>query len=201
MKKKQLEITLQQVPSFQHPKVRWEQYITPATLAADMLFLAHGFADIAGKTVLDLGCGTGIFAVGAALLGAEKVIAIDIDQTAIDQAQGFADKNNVSISFLVQDISQLSIDADTVLMNPPFGAQKANKHADRAFLEKAITSASVVYSLHLTHTIPFVQKLVHALDAEISVEKPYSFPISALFSFHQKITEKRMVSLIRVVKK
>ena len=201
MKKKQLEIFLQQVPSFQQPKAALEQYQTPAPIAADMLFIAYGFDDIAHKTLVDLGCGTGMFAVGAILLQTEKSIGIDVDETALLQAKRFAKQNNLSISFIVEDISSFSGSADTVIMNPPFGAQKANKHADRLFIEKALEIAPIVYSLHLSHTIPFVKKLVHALDATISFEKTYQFSIKSMFSFHKKLVDHVETSLIRIVKK
>ena len=35
-----------------------------------------------GQTVLDLGCGSGILAIGALLLGAEKAVGVDIDEKA-----------------------------------------------------------------------------------------------------------------------
>ena len=38
--------------------------------------------DLTGKNVLDLGCGSGILSIGALLLGAESVVAVDIDEVA-----------------------------------------------------------------------------------------------------------------------
>ena len=55
-------------------------------------------ADLAGKHVIDYGCGSGVLAVAAALLGAERVTAFDIDPQAmtatLDNARvnGVADK-------------------------------------------------------------------------------------------------------------
>lgn len=201
MKKKQLEIFLQQVPFFQQPKASLEQYQTPAPIAADMLFIAYGFDDIAHKTIVDLGCGTGMFAVGAMLLQAEKSIGIDVDETTISQAKQFALDHKLSIDYEVMDITMVSCSADTVIMNPPFGAQKANKHADRLFIKKALEIAPVVYSLHLSHTVPFVKKLVTALDAEISFEKTYQFSIKSMFSFHKKLIDQVETSLVRIVRK
>lgn len=40
-------------------------------------------ADLAGKTVLDYGCGSGILAIAAARLGAQRVWAVDIDPQAL----------------------------------------------------------------------------------------------------------------------
>ena len=129
MKKRTLEILLQQVPPPEKPSPRLEQYLTPATIAADIVFTACLWGDIEQKTVMDLGCGTGIFAVGAALTGAKKVIGIDIDKKVIITAKEYAKKKNLTIHFMVKDISKVIKKCDTVLMNPPFGAQKGNLKA------------------------------------------------------------------------
>ena len=49
-----------------------------------------------GASVLDAGCGSGALAVGAALLGAATVVAIDIDEAAVDAARANAERNAVS---------------------------------------------------------------------------------------------------------
>ena len=48
-----------------------------------------------GKTVLDMGCGTGILSILAAKRGAEKITAIDIDQWAINSTIENSTFNNV----------------------------------------------------------------------------------------------------------
>jgi len=50
-----------------------------------------------GQSVLDYGCGSGILAVTASVLGAEPVYAIDIDQQAIDSTNQNADLNDQEI--------------------------------------------------------------------------------------------------------
>ncbi len=52
------------------------------------------------KNVLDMGCGSGILGIGAALLGATHIDAIDIDMTATRIARENAEKNNVSDSVM-----------------------------------------------------------------------------------------------------
>lgn len=42
--------------------------------------------ELQGKTLLDMGCGSGILGIGAALLGAQEVIGVDIEQIAADTA-------------------------------------------------------------------------------------------------------------------
>jgi hypothetical protein len=72
MKLKNLEIHLQKVQGFKNPVAGLEQYMTPAPLAARFLFDAFLHGDIEGMKVLDLGCGTGMLSVGAALLGGRR---------------------------------------------------------------------------------------------------------------------------------
>lgn len=48
-----------------------------------------------GKNVLDMGCGSGILGIGAALLGAEHIDAVDIDMVATRIAEENAVKNGL----------------------------------------------------------------------------------------------------------
>jgi len=49
------------------------------------------------SSVLDYGCGSGILAIGAALCGAEKIVAVDIDPAAVLATQTNAVANGVQI--------------------------------------------------------------------------------------------------------
>lgn len=49
-----------------------------------------------GKTMLDVGCGSGILAITAALLGCHDIQGVDIDETAVKVARENAGMNNVS---------------------------------------------------------------------------------------------------------
>ncbi|CAH0991459.1 Ribosomal protein L11 methyltransferase [Sinobacterium norvegicum] len=53
-------------------------------------------ADVAGKTVVDYGCGSGILAIAALLLGAEKVIGTDIDPQALVASRDNAQRNGIA---------------------------------------------------------------------------------------------------------
>jgi len=201
MKKKQLEMILQKVPSFEKPIINLEQYQTPAEIAADILFIAYQFGDIENKTVLDLGCGTGIFSIGAKIVGAKKVIGIDIDENCLKVARKYVKENKDKITFIKKDIKDIKIKCDTVIMNPPFGAQKSNKKADRKFIEKGFEIASVIYSLHLLKTVPFIKKMVNSLKGEINLYKKYNFPIKYTYDFHEKKVLSYEVSLLRILTK
>jgi putative methylase len=196
MKQKTLEIKLQQIPPHPSPSPELEQYPTPANIAADVLYRAHASGDITNKKVLDLGCGTGIFAIGAALLGAKEVTALDIDEKAVEVARKAAREMKVDIEFLVSDVEEVKGSWDTVIMNPPFGAQK--KHADRPFIENALKMAKVVYSLHLTKTLEFIQKEINRIGGTITHRKTYEFEIRYTFKFHEKEKAHFDVTLFRI---
>jgi ribosomal protein L11 methyltransferase len=54
-------------------------------------------ADLKGKYVIDYGCGSGILAIAAALLGAERVIGVDTDPQALEATRANAERNGVEI--------------------------------------------------------------------------------------------------------
>ncbi len=182
MKKKALEMALSQIPPHPSPKPYLEQYKTPVNIASDVLFIAHSLGDIEDKSVFDLGCGTGIFAIGAKLLGARKVIGIDVDDKAIQIARETAKKLGTEVDFLVCEINDFKKECDCVLQNPPFGAQK--KHADRPFIKIAVELSRVVYSLHLAKTQRFIEKEAKRLNATITHTQNYKFEIKHTFDFH-----------------
>ncbi len=149
IRKLDLELFLAQVAAQPSPQAQLEQYTTSPSIASTILYLAtYTNNDIAGKSVLDLGCGTGRFALGAAYLGAENIVGIDVDKLAVKTA--VENSLNVGIGRAVQwvlgDINSVTGKFDTVLQNPPFGVQ--TREADRAFLVKALEVGKMIYSLH-----------------------------------------------------
>lgn len=65
--------------------------------------------DLAGKRVLDCGCGTGILSIVAKRCGAENVTAYDIDEWSVDNTRHNAELNKVVIDeILLGDVSVLS---------------------------------------------------------------------------------------------
>lgn len=55
-----------------------------------------------GETVLDLGCGSGILALAAKLLGAGHALGVDIDETAVRSARENAIRNNMEDVPIIQ---------------------------------------------------------------------------------------------------
>ncbi len=200
---KELEMLLQSLQGLSDLSASLEQYPTPPNIAATILFAAqveHG--DITGKTVLDLGCGNGIFAIGAALLGAQRAIGIDIQSTALKVArQNSILLGTVDITdWVLGDVTTLVLTKhiDTVVTNPPFGVKK--RGADMAFLRTALSVADVVYSIHLSgeKNRTFLKSAIEALGGTVTQIETFEFPIGRLYNFHTKEKHHTRVDLYRI---
>ena len=199
-KKRQLEMALQDIPPHQNPKINLEQYSTPSVIAADVLWNAYSIGDIEGMKIVDLGCGTGIFTIGPSMMGAKESVGVDIDNEAVSIAEVQALKIGVQdkVRFVTSDIKDFNESADTVIQNPPFGAQKANRNeADRLFVLKALEIAPVVYSFHIHETEEFVTNFFKKEGATISHVFHYTFPILRTYDFHRKDKVNVKVVLLR----
>ena len=160
-RKKHLEMRLQNIPIHPKPKVGLEQYTTPSVIASDLIWNAFGMGDIENRNVVDLGCGTGIFAIGSALMGADSSVGIDIDEDSVRLAREVSEKLKVeNVDFIVSDIDEFNepLNADTIFQNPPFGSQRnADRGQDLKFVKKAIEfSPEVLYSFHMASTEEFL---------------------------------------------
>ncbi|MDE2070846.1 MAG: 50S ribosomal protein L11 methyltransferase [Gammaproteobacteria bacterium] len=75
-------------------------------------------ADLAGRSVLDYGCGSGILAIAAALLGAARVRAVDNDPQALAATHENALRNRVDAQIEISPPDSLPAAAmDVVLAN------------------------------------------------------------------------------------
>jgi putative methylase len=193
MKKKQLEIMLERLEGFSNPSFQREQYATPASVAAEMVFLASLRGDLG--TVCDLGCGTGLLAIGAALMGA-RAIGVEIDPEALATARCNAEKLGVDVEFIRGDVRSVILNGiDTVIMNPPFGSQKASA-GDRAFLLRATEIAKTVYSLHHQGSEGFIRRFVEPCTIQEIYRIP--FPLKRCFEFHNMDVKTIEVELYRI---
>lgn len=181
MRQRQLEIVLEKVRKFEKPSLQLEQYSTPPQLAAKLLYLAYMKGDIECKRVVDLGCGTGILAIGSALLGGITT-GVDTDEQVLGLARVNAREVGVNITWINCSVEEFQGDFDTVIMNPPFGAQK--KGQDRPFLKKAFILGSTVYMIQNAVSERFVRKfsapnlITHSIKLKL--------PIAHTFKFHKK---------------
>jgi len=217
VRKLELELLLSQIVPHPSPKPSLEQYTIPADVAATMLHIAaYIYGDVVGKTVLDLGCGTGRLALGAAFLGAKQVVGIDIDRDAVKVAFENSVRTNLKekVQWITGDIDAIHGNFDTVLQNPPFGVQR--RKADRRFLEKALESGKVVYSLHKcpdedkafikklkasktsvasVAPSPFLEKFIERRGGKTKAVYAMVMTIPRMFRFHTKRKHEFVVNL------
>jgi putative methylase len=196
-----LERWLQRVPQHPSPKALFEQYTISVNAACEILFLAaYMHDDIAGKAIVDLGCGTGRLALGAIFLGAIETIGVDIDRPAVISARRNALELNVSekTCWIASDISAIHGRFDTVLQNPPFGVQR--RWADREFLLKALQLAPRVYSLHKageTNRI-FIKRFIERHGGKVTSIFKMKVTIPKQFEFHTETKHEVDVDLYRI---
>nr|WP_245249734.1 METTL5 family protein [Methanolinea mesophila] len=179
---------LERLSGFSSPDPGKEQYRTPAPLAARLLFHAWSRGDIEGKKVIDLGCGTGVLSVGAALLGADEVTGIDIDPAALEVAERNATGAGVTVGLVRGDLADPAVVAglppgDTVVMNPPFGAQTL--HADRPFIDAALRLAPVTYGIFNAGSRSFLTSYLQGRGVVDEVVAGV-IPIKKTFAFHTR---------------
>lgn len=196
MPSRDLERTLGSIPPHPAPRVDLEQYATPSSLAAPLLMEALGLGDIRGKRVTDLGCGTGVFAIGASLLGAASAVGIDVDGASLEVARAAAKRLGAEVEWVEGEVSRWQGSADTVMMNPPFGAQQ--RGADRAFLDAAFRTAPVVYTLHNAVTRAFVEAYAQERGFATSQAWRLMFPLRQQYRHQERAVQEIEVTALRL---
>ncbi|WP_408958689.1 METTL5 family protein [Natrinema sp. 74] len=182
---------LESLDDFAKPAAELEQYLTPPELAAHLCHLARLQGDLE-RQVIDLGTGTGMLAIGASLSGAERVAGIDVDDGALAVARRnertavAADDCEHALEWLRGDVTRhpFSRTDATVLSNPPFGAQRGNRHADRRFLETASEIAAVSYTIHNEGSQEFVESFASDAGGDVTHAFRAEFPLPNRFDFH-----------------
>jgi len=220
IKKKRLISIVQSMEGFSSPNVKLEQYVTDAISTVDFLyFIAVDNNDVVENIILDLGAGTGRLGLTSLLLGAKKVIAVEMDKLAIQVMKENAENLDLIpyIDIIQADISHMneeqlhdlneslrlpSCDTRIVcVMNPPFGVQ--NKKADRPFLLLAMKVSDVIYSIHLSNpkTRSYFQRFVSSHGWEIKSIHSQKMIIEGNFSFHKKKRKEILTDVYKIEKK
>jgi|GEM_PF-783449 len=82
-----------------------------------MALAALGRRELYGLTVLDVGAGSGILAIAADLLGAERAYGIDIDESTVEVARSNARSNRSRASFFAGPLDPDRHRADLIVAN------------------------------------------------------------------------------------
>lgn len=192
------------VAGFEDPRAPLEQYHTPPDLAAHIVHVADLQGDIEDAVVVDLGCGTGMLALGAALRAPSAVIGIDIDpaplSTALENERRVG--ATASVDWVRGDATRRPLcpeDPVTVLMNPPFGAQDGNEGIDRSFLETATDIASVSYSVHNAGSQSFVEAFAGDNGGEVTHSFAAEFELPHQYDHHRDHSRQIDTEVFRIV--
>ncbi|MBU0460715.1 MAG: METTL5 family protein [Nanoarchaeota archaeon] len=200
---KDLEIQLSKLQEYTEPSFELEQYATPAHIAAEWIWSMALKGEVAGKIILDAACGPGILGIGLLLMGARKVYFLDKDekiiQVCIENYNQIKKKYEIGeAEFIIEDVTLFDAEVDIVVQNPPFGTKE--KHIDKIFLEKAFSTAKVVYSMHKYSTKRFVEAISSDHEFKITDLWRYEFPLKKMFKFHTKPVRRIDVGLWRMEK-
>ena len=201
VRKLDLEKAISEIETHPTPKAYLEQYTIPSRVAAEILFIAtYVYNDITDKTVVDLGCGTGRLAIGAALLGAKETFGVDVDKVAVNVARKNAETMGAKekTRWIVADIDVMRGTFDTVLQNPPFGVQR--RRADRKFIKKSLELGRTVYSLHKggKGNREFIKRFIERHGGRVTGMFPMKMDIPRMFEFHTKRKRSVQVDLYRI---
>jgi len=199
LKRQQLEIALSRLKPSPSPELALEAYDLNPAAAAEILFLAETrYGDVKGRRVLDLGCGSGILAIGAALLGAGDVLGIDINVESVKVAKNNARLSGTGVVFVAGDIEAVRGPFDVTVMNPPFGTRR--RGMDVTFLRKAMSVSKRVYSLHKggERNRSFLKNAVEELGGKVDAVFEMEIEIARTYEFHRKRRYPVAVDLYRI---
>lgn len=101
-------------------------------------------AIVAGKTVLDLGCGSGLTAIAPMLAGGRSALAADIDRLALVATRLNAAANNVEVETTAEDLLARAPQAFDVTLVGDLFYERAMSDAVLAYIEAAAAAGSVV---------------------------------------------------------
>ncbi|UJR28872.1 hypothetical protein I4U23_010094 [Adineta vaga] len=202
MKLKELESHLSNVTNFANAKEHLEQYMTTPHLAARMIYTAQTqYEDIESNHLIDLGIGTGMLSIASCLLNAEHIFGFDCDPDALKLCQSNIEEFELesTIDLIQTDLRRIRlpvdlhrIQADTIIMNPPFGTKTFSISSteqdefcsigiDMHFLHHASRLARhSIYSLHKTSTRDHIYKKANDWNMKMDVLAVLQFDIPKL---------------------
>lgn len=163
----------------------WSRYSTAHPLGAnrsvdhlelgpDMPSLEHRLiGDVAGKRVLDLGCGMGHGAVALARQGA-KVIGVDADAAQLAHARELADRHAVKLELHHADLAELAfVRSATLDLVVSVYALAAVDDLDRVFRQvHRLLRPDGPFVFTLPH--PFTLLVRAAGDGSVRVDRPFT---------------------------
>jgi putative methylase len=119
------------------------------------------------------------------------VVGVEIDLGALAIARANADRLGPDLepaaapAWLRADATRPPVTGRwTVVSNPPFGAQRGNEHADRAFLAAAADLADVSYTVHNAGSRAFVASFAADNGGRVTAGFAVELDLPRQFAFH-----------------
>ena len=131
--------------------------------------------DLSGKTVLDIGCNAGFYSIEMKRRGADRVLAVDFDETYLDQARFAAEVSEMEIEFRklsVYDVGELGERFDVVIF---MGVLYHLRHP--------LLALDLIRE-HVAKDLLFFQTMQRGSDAVFETEQDYDFNETEIFEDH-----------------
>ena len=132
-----------------------------------------------------------------------SVVGLDLDPDPLATAQRNERRiaTSSAVDWLRADATRAPLSPNvptTVVMNPPFGAQSGNVHADRGFLATAADIADVSYSIHNADSADFVESFATDNAGEVTAAFRAEFDLPRQFEFHEEDRQTLDVEVFRI---
>lgn len=168
-----------------------EQYTTPAEIALRIAQHAKLSGILDDSIVVDLGAGTCRLGLAALLLGAPKVLAVDIDRRfqplCIEASRrlGFEGALEFVVSRIARDLGPLAKCEDCIVVtNPPFGVW--SRGADTEFILYALSlNPRRVYAILKSGNLDYHRGLALSKGYSLRLLWTLKFPIPASMEHHR----------------
>jgi predicted nicotinamide N-methyase len=126
---------------------------------------------VAGRRVLDLGCGSGLTAIAPMLAGAASVLAADIDEVALIALTLNAEANGVSIATTSADLlAEPPGDFDVIMVGDLFYERQLAERV-LTFIESAAKQGRVIFIGDPTRNYFPTGKFQHCIDYQVPVSR------------------------------
>ncbi|MDY8138858.1 methyltransferase [Aquimarina sp. 2201CG5-10] len=183
------------------------------TLSTKILLDFINPIDLKNKTLLELGCGSGIISLYASKKGAQ-VTATDINPKALDYLKKAKDKNNLQADILYSDLFDQLTNRyfDYIIINPPYYPKTPKTIKEKAWfcgedfeyfkklftqLPNHMTTTSIVYMiLSEDCEIDQIKEIVFTtnLDLNLVLEKKVVGEKNYIFQIKLKLTNLKTVN-------
>ena len=113
---------------------------------------------------------------------------ISIDIEVIEIGKKYSEEKGIAMKWIEMPIQNWGQKIDTIIMNPPFGAQRPG--ADREFIKKALEMAEKVWTIHLSDSGKFIEKFVEDNGGKIVSSWKMDMELKRTMKHHTKESKK-----------